>query len=244
VRAPVRVRRPWIAAAVLSVAVTVAAVAAYVAPAYTEDAPLRREVRALQEHGSDTAVWEVGSLEPGLDLRPEAPGGWTPAPTALAASVPWEPIARPFVFRTEGPSLGPAPVSVAAFDLTPTPEGLHLRLAVVPREPGLMVRFVLPSDVVPVHSNLPGRMRFGRWTATFVAVPDEGVAWEARVDGVTAETLRETRLAVTSFRFPGGEGWQQLPGWLPQTHSVWTGTATWLVPATSGPDIAPVPPLR
>jgi hypothetical protein len=76
-----------------------------------------------------------------------------------------------------------------------------------------------------------------------VAVPDEGVAWEARVD-VTAETLRETRLAVTSFRFPGGEGWQQLPGWLPQTHSVWTGTATWIVPATSGPDIAPVPPLR
>lgn len=243
-RAPARVGRPWLLAMVLTAAVAVTAVAAYLAPAYTEDAPLRRDVRALQEPDADTAVWEVGSLEPALDLRPEAPGRWMPVTSAASASVPWGRLPHPFVFRTDGPSLGPVPAAVAAFDLAPTPDGLQLRLAVIPHEPGLIARFVLPPDVVPVQSSLPGRMRLGRWTATFIALPEVGVAWDARFDGTTAEVLRGTRVAITSARLPGGEGWQRLPGWLPQERSVWTAAATWIVPATAGPDIAPVPPLR
>jgi hypothetical protein len=239
-----RITRPGLLTLLLLAAVGLAGAAAYAGPAYTPDEPLRRAVRALQEPDAQQATWEVGSLEPGLDLRPEAPGGWRPANGEDTASIPWGRLQRPFVFRTEGPPLGAVPAAVSAFDLTPTPEGLHLRLSVVPREPGLVASFVLPAGVTPVRSNLPGRMRLGRWSATFAAIPEEGVAWEAHFEDTTAETIRQAHLAVTSFRFPGGEGWQRLPGWLPQERSVWTAEATWVVPVTAGPDIAPVPPLR
>jgi hypothetical protein len=239
-----RLARPGLVTVTLLIATAAAGGAAYVAPAYTTDRPLRRDVRALQEPGVDTATWEVGSVEPGLDLPPEAPGGWTPAATPVPGPIPWERLRRPFVFRTEGPPLGPAPLVIAAFELTPEPDGLQLRLSIVPQRPGLLARFVLPADIVPVRSSLPGRMRLGRWTATFSAIPAEGVAWDALFTGVTAEALRETRIAITDFGFPGGEGWQRLPAWLPQERSVWSAAATWVVPATGGPDIAPVPPLR
>ena len=42
--------------------------AAYQAPAYTYEQPLRRHVRALQETAATEATWEVASVEPGLDL--------------------------------------------------------------------------------------------------------------------------------------------------------------------------------
>ena len=42
--------------------------AAYAAPAYTQEQPLRRYVRALQDGDAPTATWEVASVEPGLDL--------------------------------------------------------------------------------------------------------------------------------------------------------------------------------
>jgi len=133
---------------------------------------------------------------------------------------------------------------VSGFLLSPLPDGIQLTLSVVPREAGLTVSFVLPHGVTPARSSLPGTLRLERWTASFVAPPAEGIAWEASFRGVTAEALRETRLAITSTGLPGGSGPQRLPAWLPQERTVWTSTATWIVPATSGPDIPPVPPLR
>jgi hypothetical protein len=61
---------------------------------------------------------------------------------------------------------------------------------------------------------------------------------------VTPEKLRETRIAVTAARLPGGTGWQGLPSWLPQDTAAWSASATWVLPATADPAIAPVPPLR
>jgi hypothetical protein len=87
-------------------------------------------------------------------------------------------------------------------------------------------------------------MRLGRWTATFVAVPVEGIAWEANLRA-SRESLQDVGVAVTSTRFPGGTGWQGLPAWLPQDTAVWSSNATWvLAPRTVAGAIAPVQPLR
>ena len=53
--------------------------------------------------------------------------------------------------------------------------------------------------------------------------------------------LPNIRLAFSSSRLPGGDGWQSLPHWLPQEMTVWSAGATWILPAQV---IAPVPPLR
>lgn len=112
----------------------------------------------------------------------------------------------------------------------------------IPRTRGIAIAFVLPEGLTPARSTLPGVPRLGRWTATYLAPPPEGIAWRASFSGIAPERLREVRVAVTDFGLPGGVGWQRLPGWLPQERTVWTATATWVVVPPAG--IAPVPPLR
>jgi hypothetical protein len=237
--------RPWLATSLLLIATAIAFGAAYRAPAYTFEQPLRRHVRALQDGQAASAVWEVGSVEPGLDLHPDAPAGWMPvAAAAQGTSVPWGRYGLPFVFRTSGPALGPAPASIGAFTVTPVGDGTQLTVSVVPREPGLSIAFVLPPGLAPVRSSLPGVQRVGRWTATFIAPPTEGIAWEATFKGQVADRVRDMHVVATSARFPGGQGWQGLPAWLPQDTAVWSGSATWVLPAAAVPDIAPVAPLR
>jgi hypothetical protein len=236
--------RPWLITALLLLGTAAATGTAYLAPAYTPDRPLRRYARALQDFDAPRAIWEVASVEPGLDLGPGAPGGWSPSDASVPASVPWGRFAFPFAFRTTGPPLGPPPLTLGGVTITGLQEGLQLTVSVVPREPGITIRFVLPAGVVPARSNFPGRERYGRWTATYIAPPAEGIAWQASFRDVSEEQLRQTRVAVTSARLPGGSGWQSLPAWLPQETVVWSATATWVVPPSAGFGIAPVPPLR
>ena len=233
---------PWGITAALLFAVAIAIGAVYMAPAYTNSEPLRRSVRAVQDGDAPTATWEVGSVEPGLDLGAGAPAGWMPAGDALAASgVALGRYSFPFVFRTTGPSLGAAPASVSGFNLTPLPEGTHVTLSVTPTQPGIAVTFVLPEGVTPARTSLPGIIRNNHWIATYIAVPPDGIAWEASFHKGAEPALPNIRLAVTSSRLPGGDGWQSLPHWLPQETNVWSASATWILPAQV---IAPVPPLR
>ena len=255
--------RPWLVTSLLLFANVAAATATYMAPAYTAEQPLRRHVRAVQELEAPTATWEVASLEPGLDLHPNAPGGWRPFDRMTAERPgrrqpePKESFAGPdpfllsgqspfpFVFQTTGPALGPPPATIAGLTLTPLAEGIELSLSIVPTEPGLTVSFVLPPGLVPARTSLPGVHRLGRWSASFVAPPPEGIRWQASFGrSATEQQLRDTRVIVTSARFPGGSGWQQLPDWLPQENTVWSGTASWVVAAATAPSIAPVPALR
>ncbi len=234
--------RPSVLTTIGLVAVVSAAGAAYGAAAYTHEQPLRRYVRALQEPGGATATWEVASNEPGLDLAVGAPGGWLPRSDRPESSVPWGRLPDPFVFRTNGPTLGAPPVDIAGFTANAVEGGAEVSFTVVPRTPGLMVAFVLPPGLTPARSNLPGVPRLGRWTAAYFAPPREGVRWRASFLDAAPERLRDVRVVVTDFGFPGGEGWQRLPAWLPQDHAVWTATATWVVLPPSG--LEPVPPLR
>ena len=111
--------------------------AAYTAPAYTHEQPLRRYVRALQEGEAPTATWEVASIEPGLDLAPDAPGEWTPTGgDAAPAGIPWGRYSLPFVFRAAGPSLGSAPASIGAFEVKPLADGSQLSISVDPARAG------------------------------------------------------------------------------------------------------------
>lgn len=239
--------RPSVGTTVLLLATVGAAAAAYRAPAYTYEQPLRRHVRALQEEPAGEAVWEVGSLEPGVDLTPDAPPGWALATAPATTRVPWGRLTHPFVFRTNGPSLGAPPVTVTAFTAGPLPDGAEVTVNVVPQVAGASVSFILPAGVEPARSNLPGIERLGQWVATYVSVPPEGVAWRASFGKIPPDRLRDVRVTATLPRRIGDSSEAQgFPAWLPQDHTVWSGTATWVLPHPGplGAVIAPVAPLR
>ncbi|MEX2661208.1 MAG: M28 family peptidase [Vicinamibacterales bacterium] len=242
--APAPLLRPALATALALTIVAASSIAAWMAPAYTYEQPLRRYARVFQEPGAARSVWQVGSLEPGLDLGEGAPGGWTTA-TPEVTSIPWGRIAQPFVFSTSAEPLGAPPAAVTSYSAEPLEGGgTTLRIAVVAKEPSLSISFVLPPGIVPARSNLPGVIRAGRWTATFVAPPPEGIAWQASFAAVTAPQLKDLRVAVTASGVPGGTGWQRLPAWLPQERMVWTVWSTWALDPSVPPPIEPVPPLR
>jgi hypothetical protein len=88
----------------------------------------------------------------------------------------------------------------------------------------------MPAGITPARSSLPGALRLGRWTATFIAPPADGIVWRASFPASDAGRIQDIRVVVTDFGFPGGSGWQRLPDWLPQDRAVWSGTATWVVP--------------
>ena len=50
------------------------------------------------------------------------------------------------------------------------------------------------------------------------------------------------RAKIVSERFPGGDGWQGLPSWLPQDRAVWNLSVAWVLEPPAA--VAPVPPLR
>jgi len=242
VAATTPVLRPSAVTAVLLVGAVSTAALAYMAPAYTNAQPQRRHARVLVNAGGRDAVYEVGSQEPGLDLDAGAPGGWTRVSDAPQTSVPTGRLDLPFVFRTTAPAPGPAPAAITAFTLTSVQGGTELTMTIVPQAPGLAAMFVLPPNVRPARTNLPGVIAGGRWQATFVAIPPEGVTWRASFRTGQEAPLPATLARVVSRRYPGGTGWQSLPAWLPQDRAVWSMQVTWLL--TPPAAIAPVRPLR
>lgn len=234
------VLRGSIVTAVLLILTAGAAALAYSAPAYTTERPQRRHFRVIVPAGGPAATYEVGSLEPGIDLHESAPRGWTRVSGAPESAVPVAAFPFPFVFRTTAPSPGPPPASIGAFTLTSVAAGTELAITVVPQAPGLTVVFALPAGVAPARSNLPGVEFGGRWRATFVGVPAEGLTWRAAFRAGHEAQLPQALAMVVSHRFPGGAGWQSLPPWLPQDRAVWSQDVAWIL----APPIPPVSPLR
>ncbi|CAN5768942.1 hypothetical protein BH18ACI5_BH18ACI5_22270 [soil metagenome] len=238
-----RLTRPALLTSICLLSVAVSVPLAYLAPAYTFEQPLRRQVRVLQEAGAALSQWQVGSNEPGLDLGDGAPGTWSPGRPASGA-VPWGALREPFVFSASAPAIAPPPAAITAFAVSDVEGGIEVSSTVVPSGSGLAVSFILPEGAIPARSSLPGVVRAGRWTAVYLAAPADGVVFRASFSGVTAERLRQTLVTVTSARLPGGTGWQQLPSWLPQDRTVWTARATWQLAAPAPTALEPVPPLR
>jgi hypothetical protein len=234
--------RPSLVTALLLILVVVATGLAYTAPAYTQEQPLRRYARVMQEAGAHSSTWEVASIEPGLDLANHAPMGWTLERGMPPGTVPWGPYGMPFVFRSAQPSIGPPPADIAGFTIAPVEAGHELTVSVVPHRPALTIAFLLPEGVTPARSNLPGVRRLNRWTATFRAAPPEGVLLQASFGEASPEQLRDVRVVVTEGGVPGGVGWQRLPDWLPLERTTWSVTSSWSIPAAD-PPIDPVPPL-
>ena len=102
--------------------------------------------------------------------------------------------------------------------------------------------FVLPEGIVPSRSSLPGIVSGHRWRATYSGIPPDGVTWHASFKPGFESKLPGTAAILLSHRYPGGDGWQSLPAWLPQEHTVWRMDAFWVLPAPA--TIAPVPVLR
>jgi hypothetical protein len=234
--------RPSLVTAALLVVTAVTMGFAYFAPAYTYAQPQRRQARVLIEPDAATATYEVASHEPGIDLDNGGPSGWYRATDAPKTSLPLGRYQMPYVFRTTAPSPGPAPAAVTEFAMRPVAAGTELVMTIVAQQPGLTAVFVLPEGVTPSRSNLPGTPVRGRWRAVYIAVPPDGATWRASFRSGVEGKLAETRGMILSSRFPGGSGWQSLPGWLPQQNTVWDVDLSWILapPAV----IPPVPPLR
>jgi hypothetical protein len=227
--------RPSLLTSLLLLWIVVAAGLAYAAPAYTDERPLRRVVRSIAREGSP-AIWEVAGNEPGLDLGPAAPAGWQRVRGA-PEGIPVGPLRHPFVFRTTTESSAGVPADVRAEAIPIETGGSELHVTVIPREPGLQVTFSLPPGLEPVRTNLPGVPAAGGWRATFVAPPPEGIAFRASVADAPS-ALADAAVLVTSFRLPGGDGWQSLPAWLPQERTVWSASITHVV--RPAPGLAPL----
>jgi len=234
--------RPSVLTAALLVTVAVTIGFAYAAPAYTHLQPQRRLARVIVEPDAATATYEVASHEPGIDLDTGAPQGWYRAVDAPPASVPFGRYQHPYVFRVTAPSPGAAPASVTEFTLKPVGAGTDMTMTIRPNAPGLTAVFVLPDGIVPSRSKLPGLVVRGRWRAGFAGVPPEGITWHASFKAGFENRLPGTRGMIMSSRFPGGAGWQSLPGWLPQQNTVWHIDLAWILapPAI----VPPVPQIR
>ena len=232
--------RPSILTAVLLVAVAVTAGLAYAAPAYTNAQPQRRQARLIVEPNAATATYEVGSQEPGLDLDQGAPGGWYRATDVPKASITVGRYPLLFVFRTTGPVPGEPPATVSEFSLKQIAAGTELTMTIVPKAPGLTAIFTLPDGLQPQRTSLPGIVSRGRWRAVYMGVPAEGVTWRASFKTGVETKLPATVGTVLSSRFPGGNGWQSLPSWLPQEHVVWDLDIAWIL---ATPQVIPPVPL-
>ncbi|MGH9411682.1 MAG: M20/M25/M40 family metallo-hydrolase [Vicinamibacterales bacterium] len=222
--------RPSFVTALLLIAVVVAGGLAYAAPAYTYARPQHRDARVIVAAGSAVATYEVASQEPGLDLDPSAPRGWYRATDVPAAGALFGKFQLPYVFRTTAATPGPPPASVSAFAVTTTANGAQATMTITPREPGITAAIVLPDDVRPLRSTIPGIVVGRAWRAAYVNVPMQGFTWEASFDRASESRLASVQAIVLSSRFPGGVGWQSLPSWLPQDHEVWHLDMLWMLP--------------
>lgn len=221
-------RRPPVVTASCLLAIAISGALAYAAPAYTPDRPLRRHARFIQDGLTGRAFWEVGGNEPGIDLGPGSGLDWLPVREAPPTSVPIARDPLPFVFRAETEA-GRVPPAMVTSTVRARAQDVELAVQLVPREPGLIVSFVLPPGIVPLGANLPGRVGRGdRWVATFVAPPAGGLEFRAFLDPTMAAAAADVVVIVTSPRLPDGQGQGPGPAWLTTDRTAWRARAVYL----------------
>ena len=213
------------------VAFSIALGLAYVAPAYTEPRPLRRQVRYVQHEATGQAFWDVGSNESSLGVTTDAERfEWQAMPMPLSFEPPIAPLRHPFTFRAPAAATAPLPAALSA-TLASDDDGVHLEIAVDPTAAGLTASFVMPEGTLPIAASLPGVATAGSgWQATYLPVPTNGFTFTATFSEIAELSVRQAVVVLRTFRLPGGTGPQHLPSWLEQQRSVWAASAVYIVP--------------
>lgn len=227
--------RPQIFTAFCVVALAVTGLAAYFGEAYSDRHPLRRVARFVQDDGAKTAMWEIGSNEPGLDVDLSSGLPWQPDTGSIPRLVPVAPLAHPFRFMAEAPPV-PTPATVSV-NTAAVGDALELTVTVTASDPSAFVTLMLPPGVKPVRSNLPGTISgaTNRWRSTFVAPPPDGVLWRVVLPAGSGARLGEAGVLVQSA---GAR-----PAWMPVTRTAWTVRAIHVIPLGSMLP-APVPGVQ
>jgi len=188
----------------LLVASALALAWAYQAIPYTADRPLRLTLASVSgEAGRAETITVISGNEPVPVLGAGAPL-LTPVPSVpdaykrYAGGAPFASMAPP------GPPRRSAQVAC-------TPDGDRATVTVVPAVEGARARLELPPGLVPSAASPPGVVRDGRWMASFVGVPIDGIAFQVTVDAASAAEVCNGRVAVG---LPGLEaaGWLSRPG--------------------------------
>lgn len=215
--------RHGLAAAVLMVAVVLTGVLALTSAAYSPERPLRRTATFVDDRVRGTAVWELSSNEPGVDIAAGAPPNvqWHPVQgVSLAQQVGPRPQAFVFAGQVSVPAT-PLPFTMSSSVVRRTGDA-DLEVTVTPTDedwPG--VTFVLPESVVPTRTSLVGRTRMGRWQARHANIPRGGVTWRATVPLSQADRLATTEVWLTGTRLPGNVPGSVLPAWLVTPRTAW-----------------------
>lgn len=226
--------RPSIFTAFAVIALAGTGVAAYFGDAYSDEHPLRRHARYVQDDGTKTAMWEIGSNEPGLDVVPAGSLQWTPESGAPRA-VPIARLPYPYAFTaTATPVATPATVTVTT---TPIADAIEMIVTVRTNDPSARVTLALPAGLVPARANLPGIVAAGnRWRSIFVAPPADGVMWRIVIQRSDEARLGETGVVVESALAPGAD-LPGLPEWMPTATTAWRMRSMYLIPV--GPLLPP-----
>lgn len=227
--------RPQILTAICVVALAVSGLAAYFGEAYSDRHPLRRFARFVQDSGTQKAMWEIGSNEPGLDVDLSSGLDWQADTGVEPRTIPVAPLAHPFRFTAVAqPRETPASVSVTT---APVGDATEMTITVRPRDPSAFVTLMLPPGIAPIRANLPGTISRAnnRWRSTFVAPPADGVFWRLVLPVGAVERLGETGVIVQT----AGDR----PSWLPSMRTAWSVRSLYVIPI--GPLLAaPVPGLQ
>ena len=227
--------RPQIFTAFCVIALAGTGLAAYFGEAYSDRHPLRRFARFVQDGGRQTAMWEIGSNEPGLDVDLASGLAWQPDNGSIPRTVPIAPLPHPFKFTAPAePEVVPASVSISTAAVG---DATELTVTVRTEDPSAFVTLMLPPGVKPVRSNLPGTISSAnnRWRSTFVAPPFDGVMWRIVLPAGAESRLGETGVFVQTAG--------TRPAWLPTTRTAWS--VRWMYVIPIGPLLpAPVPGVQ
>ena len=216
---------------------------AYAAPAYTQR-PAATTGRASPP-GSRLArpvIGKSGRSSPGSTSHPTHPAdGRRATVEAASVGVPWGRLQLALRVRADDVSR-PAPAEISGVREKSLDRGQwSCRSLSIPREPGLHAR-LLPPGIAPARSSLPGVVRPRPVDRDYVAIPAEGIAWEAsrRTPPAARNDAASPcpRRGCLAARLAGAAGLAA------QERAVWIATATWVVPHGQWGAITPPPPLR
>lgn len=237
-----RVRHPM-AGGVLMLALVITGVLAVTGQSYSTSRPLRRTAVFLDDRVRGTAQWELSSNEPGVDIAAGAPPNvqWRAvSEQMITGRVGMPQYAFGFSGNVPVPS-NPVPARITAFVIR-RPADADIEVSIVPTEHDpLRVSLVLPENIVPTRSTLPGRTAAGRWRALHTNVPATGLTWRATVPASQADRLASTEAWISTTRLPGSVPDSDLPAWLSAERTAWSTRYT-VVSGITPNDVADAQP--